>query len=235
MQKSSSSSTTASIPVLSILPSYHCASDVTTREHSRTDADNSTNSRNTLSTEHSRYVETENMSVILLDIESGLNEDASTRNRETLKICRLCHKNNNLSETQPTHNTQSTHSSFSSHVVSSPLSSSTLISPCKCRTSHHYVHIGCLEQWQNTQTSPRNSPVNNNSQPVSFSCEKCGFEYRLYRPKLAKIILHWTSKQVYTTILLLLAVLLASIIAHFVIRFLISNGMYGKLLLLRKS
>ncbi|CAG8451446.1 6558_t:CDS:2 [Paraglomus occultum] len=217
MQKSSSSlsSTTTSIPVLPIPPSYN-SNNVTVREHSRTDADNSTNSRNTLSTECSRYIEAENMNVISLDIESGLNQDASTRNQETLKICRLCHKNSNSSETQSAHDT---HNSFLSHLVSPSLSSSTLISPCKCRTSHHYVHIGCLEQWQDTQSSLRNSPV-------SFSCEKCGFEYRLYRLQLAKIILHWTSKQFYTTLLLLLAALLASFIAHFVITFLISNGMY---------
>jgi len=222
MQKSSSLSSTATS-----IPSYHCSNDVNIREHSRTNTDSGPNPRNTQSTECNRYIETESMSVVPLDIESGLNKDAefaSTRNRETLKICRLCHKNNNFSETQPTH------SLFLSHVVSSPLSSSTLISPCKCRTSHHYVHIGCLEQWQNTQTSSCNYTVNNNSQPVSFPCEKCGFKYGLYRPKLAKIVLHWTSKQFYTTILLLFAVLLASIIAHFVIKFLITNGMHGKLL-----
>ncbi|CAG8640899.1 1616_t:CDS:2 [Gigaspora rosea] len=53
-----------------------------------------------------------------------------------------------------------------------------LISPCKCKGSLQYVHIGCLNQW-------RTSSVRKDS---SYQCEVCKYEYKFYRPNIAKII-----------------------------------------------
>ncbi|KAF0341599.1 E3 ubiquitin-protein ligase SSM4 [Gigaspora margarita] len=69
-----------------------------------------------------------------------------------------------------------------------PFMKGKLISPCKCKGSIQYVHIGCLNQW-------RTSSVRKDS---SFQCEVCKYEYKFYRPNIAKIIsnpifLHFTT------------------------------------------
>jgi len=199
-------------PTLVIPTPYH--------EHSRVslavNADDDSTPNNPLNTQ---CIGTEGMSTLSLDIEADLNgegkEYRSIGTKGTIKICRICHKKEHLSRKQDT-------SPTCSLFLSPTLPPSKLISPCKCHTHNHYVHIECLKRWQNTQNDSR---VHN---PQSISCDKCGFQYSLNRLKTAKIISHWASKHFYTMILLLLTVLLVSGIAHFAIKHLAKNGMDGE-------
>ncbi|CAG8626466.1 12788_t:CDS:1 [Acaulospora colombiana] len=53
-----------------------------------------------------------------------------------------------------------------------------LISPCKCKGSLQYVHLSCLNEWRSTTLR----------QDASYRCEVCKYEYKFYRPKLAKVL-----------------------------------------------
>ncbi|CAG8589043.1 5427_t:CDS:1, partial [Diversispora eburnea] len=53
-----------------------------------------------------------------------------------------------------------------------------LISPCKCKGSLQYVHLDCLNKWRTTNLRP----------DASYQCEVCKYNYKFYRPKLARFI-----------------------------------------------
>ncbi|KAF9314682.1 hypothetical protein BG003_003935 [Podila horticola] len=59
-------------------------------------------------------------------------------------------------------------------------SSGKLISPCLCKGSSRYIHLGCLEQWR--ALSPRKAS--------SFSCDTCHYHYSFSRPFMANILGH---------------------------------------------
>ncbi|RHZ75257.1 hypothetical protein Glove_216g185 [Diversispora epigaea] len=53
-----------------------------------------------------------------------------------------------------------------------------LISPCKCKGSLQYVHLDCLNKWRTANVRP----------DASYQCEVCKYDYKFYRPKLARIV-----------------------------------------------
>lgn len=55
-----------------------------------------------------------------------------------------------------------------------------LISPCLCKGSSRYIHLGCLEQWR--AMSPRKTSA--------FSCDTCHYHYSFTRPFMANILGH---------------------------------------------
>ncbi|KAG0037925.1 hypothetical protein BGZ82_001569 [Podila clonocystis] len=55
-----------------------------------------------------------------------------------------------------------------------------LISPCLCKGSSRYIHLGCLEQWR--ALSPRKASA--------FSCDTCHYHYSFSRPFMANILGH---------------------------------------------
>ncbi|KAF9297763.1 hypothetical protein BGZ74_009672 [Mortierella antarctica] len=55
-----------------------------------------------------------------------------------------------------------------------------LISPCLCKGSSRYIHLGCLEQWR--ALSPRKASA--------FSCDTCHYHYSVARPFMANILGH---------------------------------------------
>lgn len=54
-----------------------------------------------------------------------------------------------------------------------------LFSPCRCRGSMRYVHVGCLNQWR---CSAANSMAH-------YRCDSCHYEYRVQRTQLAQLML----------------------------------------------
>ncbi|CAB4391082.1 unnamed protein product [Rhizophagus irregularis] len=95
------------------------------------------------------------------------NEDMSTRAllnaAQQLKFCKIC---------------QESEESSSSNVLDfETYKKGKLISPCKCKGSLQYVHIGCLNQWRHSNVRAE----------ASYRCEVCKYEYRFYRPRIAKI------------------------------------------------
>ncbi|CAG8618945.1 2149_t:CDS:1 [Acaulospora colombiana] len=77
----------------------------------------------------------------------------------TLKFCKICQETEDTTDS-------------SSHAKNR------LISPCKCKGSLQYVHLSCLNEWRATTLR----------QDASYRCEVCKYEYRFYRPRLAKIL-----------------------------------------------
>ncbi|KAG0267209.1 hypothetical protein DFQ27_008990 [Actinomortierella ambigua] len=73
-----------------------------------------------------------------------------------------------------------------------------LISPCQCKGSSKYIHLGCLERWQ--QMSPRPSS--------QFQCDTCQYQYSYSRPKTAA----WLDK---TWFIILLTLLLTVLVYYF--------------------
>lgn len=53
-----------------------------------------------------------------------------------------------------------------------------LISPCLCKGSTRYIHLGCLEQWRTTSSLRENF----------YRCEICHYEYSFRRPWAASIL-----------------------------------------------
>lgn len=54
-----------------------------------------------------------------------------------------------------------------------------LFSPCLCRGSMRYVHVGCLNQWRCTATNSA----------AHYRCDSCHYEYRVQRTQLAQCML----------------------------------------------
>ena len=46
-----------------------------------------------------------------------------------------------------------------------------LFSPCRCRGSVRFVHVGCLNRWRALSANPRSY----------FQCDACRFQYRIQR------------------------------------------------------
>lgn len=67
-----------------------------------------------------------------------------------------------------------------------------LISPCKCKGSLRYVHIGCLNKWRHSNVRAE----------ASYRCEVCKYEYKFYRPRIAKILANSITLHFFTLILL---------------------------------
>ncbi|KAG0172096.1 hypothetical protein DFQ28_004543 [Apophysomyces sp. BC1034] len=68
-----------------------------------------------------------------------------------------------------------------------------LVRPCRCKGSMSYVHVDCLNGWR--ERSPRKESF--------FSCDLCGYEYNIYRPRYAALISHPYFLRTVTTILVL--------------------------------
>ncbi|KAG0367851.1 hypothetical protein BGZ54_003150 [Gamsiella multidivaricata] len=55
-----------------------------------------------------------------------------------------------------------------------------LISPCLCKGSSRYIHLGCLEKWR--ALSPRKESA--------FQCDTCHYTYSFSRPWMANVLGH---------------------------------------------
>uniref|UniRef100_A0A1D1XYP4 E3 ubiquitin-protein ligase MARCH7 n=1 Tax=Anthurium amnicola TaxID=1678845 RepID=A0A1D1XYP4_9ARAE len=82
-----------------------------------------------------------------------------------------------------------------------------LISPCKCKGSLQYVHIGCLNKWRHSNVRLE----------ASYRCEVCKYEYKFYRPRLAKIFSSNFTLHILSLILLSFIILLTSYIVKLLI------------------
>ncbi|AYV86844.1 MAG: E3 ubiquitin-protein ligase MARCH5 [Sylvanvirus sp.] len=58
-----------------------------------------------------------------------------------------------------------------------------LFSPCKCRGTQRYIHVGCLDQWRRTSTNTN----------AAWHCGTCLYQYQFGRMGFATFISHpWT-------------------------------------------
>ncbi|CAB5362918.1 unnamed protein product [Rhizophagus irregularis] len=124
------------------------------------------------------------------------NEDMSTRAllnaAQQLKFCKIC---------------QESEESSSSNVLDfETYKKGKLISPCKCKGSLQYVHIGCLNQWRHSNVRAE----------ASYRCEVCKYEYRFYRPRIAKIFSSNLTLHFLTLTLLLSIIYLMSYIVKLI-------------------
>ncbi|KAF9108882.1 hypothetical protein BGX29_003812 [Mortierella sp. GBA35] len=71
-----------------------------------------------------------------------------------------------------------------------------LISPCLCKGTSRYIHLGCLEKWRSM--SPRKESA--------FACDTCHYKYSFRRPWAAHILGHkWFLRLTTVFIVILLA------------------------------
>lgn len=124
------------------------------------------------------------------------NEDMSNRAllnaAQQLKFCKIC---------------QESEESSSSNVLDfETYKKGKLISPCKCKGSLQYVHIGCLNQWRHSNVRAE----------ASYRCEVCKYEYRFYRPRIAKIFSSNLTLHFLTLTLLLSIIYLMSYIVKLI-------------------
>ncbi|CAG8556672.1 2896_t:CDS:1 [Acaulospora morrowiae] len=109
----------------------------------------------------------------ITSVNSRTQRDTSTSSRDflqnsvPLKFCKICQEPE-LLDTSHDENEN----------LHLPYTKDRLISPCKCKGSLEYVHLSCLNKW-------RNNPVRHDA---SYRCEVCKYEYKFYRPRLAKIV-----------------------------------------------
>jgi len=54
-----------------------------------------------------------------------------------------------------------------------------LFSPCECRGSMRYVHVGCLDEWRCSATNDS----------AYYRCDSCHYNYRLQRTQVAVMLL----------------------------------------------
>ncbi|KAG9322280.1 hypothetical protein KVV02_006703 [Mortierella alpina] len=79
-----------------------------------------------------------------------------------------------------------------------------LISPCLCKGSARYIHLGCLQQWR--EASPRKESA--------FSCDTCHYRYSFSRPWMAKVLGNESFLHVVTTLMVLTMVYLCGWVGH---------------------
>ncbi|CAG8789727.1 8008_t:CDS:1 [Dentiscutata erythropus] len=100
------------------------------------------------------------------------------------KFCKICHESEVIEEEEG----------------GGPYIKDKLISPCKCKGSLQYVHIGCLNQWRASSTR----------KDSSYQCEVCKYEYKFYRQKLAIIISNPIFLHLVTFIMFLIIIFIVS-------------------------
>ncbi|CAO3563319.1 unnamed protein product [Mortierella alpina] len=79
-----------------------------------------------------------------------------------------------------------------------------LISPCLCKGSARYIHLGCLQQWR--EASPRKESA--------FSCDTCHYRYSFSRPWMADVLGNESFLHVVTTFLVLTVIYLCGWVGH---------------------
>ncbi|KAF9571582.1 hypothetical protein EC968_000399 [Mortierella alpina] len=79
-----------------------------------------------------------------------------------------------------------------------------LISPCLCKGSARYIHLGCLQQWR--EASPRKESA--------FSCDTCHYRYSFSRPWMADILGNEWFLHVVTTFMVLTIIYLCGWVGH---------------------
>lgn len=125
------------------------------------------------------------------------NEDISNRallnSAQQSKFCKICQ--------------ESEESGSSNALDSETYEKGKLISPCKCKGSLQYVHIGCLNQWRHSNVRAE----------ASYRCEVCKYEYRFYRTRIAKIFSSSFTLHFLTLTLLLSIIYLISYIVKLIL------------------
>jgi hypothetical protein len=137
-----------------------------------------------------------------VSITNTMNEDTSNHSllnsAQQLKFCKICHESEESdSSAEELIESQETYKKGK------------LISPCKCKGSLQYVHIGCLEQWRHSDVRAE----------ASYRCEVCKYEYRFYRPRIAKIFssnftLHLLSLTFLLSMIYLVSYIVSLVIIH---------------------
>ncbi|BGP52799.1 hypothetical protein JCM8202_003879 [Rhodotorula sphaerocarpa] len=79
-----------------------------------------------------------------------------------------------------------------------------LFSPCLCRGTSRYVHTGCLEAWRKAAPNER----------AFWECQQCGYQYRLRRTSLARLVTSPLTVTFLTLVFFLLLVFLAGFLAN---------------------
>ncbi|CAG8586789.1 14008_t:CDS:1 [Funneliformis mosseae] len=126
----------------------------------------------------------------LEDISANGSPNDESLNSTQLKYCKICQESDSPS------------SQGESVTDCSSYRKGKLISPCKCKGSLQYIHLGCLNQWRNS----------NVREEASYRCEVCKYEYKFYRTRLAKIFTSYFTLHFLTIILLFAIVYLVSYI-----------------------
>ncbi|RIA99398.1 hypothetical protein C1645_747237 [Glomus cerebriforme] len=135
------------------------------------------------------------------DVSSSLtNDDTTLISNQESKICKICHE---PEEFQPPQDEEAVISYSNSYDKGK------LISPCKCKGSLQYVHIDCLNQWRHS----------NVREEASYRCEVCKYEYKFYRPRIAKIFssgftLHFLSLSLLFSIIYLVSYIVKLVYMH---------------------
>lgn len=111
--------------------------------------------------------------------------------------CRIC-----LEEVQPTFDTSTNiadtflRGNPKPRYVSEDPELGRLMSPCLCKGSQKYVHEGCLEAWRHASAT--------HSQRNLWKCPTCGFQYRMGRLSVGKILGHWATNLALTLLVVAL-------------------------------
>ncbi|KAJ3205883.1 hypothetical protein HK099_000674 [Clydaea vesicula] len=104
------------------------------------------------------------------------SNDAS-QNYENEKMCRICFSY----ETEP---------------------DDRLISPCKCKGTMKFVHLGCLNEWRRVSRKKESF----------FQCDHCLYKYHFGRTRFAKLIMNEVLVTILTILIFVLAVFLSGFI-----------------------
>ncbi|KAG0282899.1 hypothetical protein BGZ96_012731 [Linnemannia gamsii] len=97
--------------------------------------------------------------------------------------CRICLEGEDDNSTKSNQDRNHSHSYFGGHnhddsEEDDESGRGRLISPCLCKGSTRYIHLGCLEQWRTTSSLRENF----------YRCEICHYEYSFRRPWAASIL-----------------------------------------------
>ena len=86
-----------------------------------------------------------------------------------------------------------------------------LMSPCLCKGSQKYVHEGCLEAWRHASAghSARNL----------WKCPTCGFQYRMSRLSIGRILGHWFTNVSLTIVAVLFIMFILGFVGDKIIDF----------------
>ncbi|KAJ2895602.1 RING finger domain containing protein [Zalerion maritima] len=119
-------------------------------------------------------------------------EEQRRRRRYGTRKCRIC-----LDEVEPTFETPGfMRGNGKPKYVSDDPELGRLMSPCMCKGSQKYVHEGCLEAWRHASR--------NHSERNMWKCPTCGFQYRMDRLSVGKLLGHWATNLVLTLLVVVL-------------------------------
>jgi len=106
------------------------------------------------------------------DLESSQPEAISNEKVGSERMCRICHGGEDEGK---------------------------LFSPCKCKGSIKFVHVGCLDQWRK---------VSKNSQSF-FQCENCHYKYNFRRTTISQLFKSVWMLQVVTLFVFMVLIIMA--------------------------